>query len=139
MTLLHWRPSMSVGVADVDAEHKALIDRLNKLHYMVVAGDEPAEIQALLDDLVTTTRDHFRREETLIRASSYPAADRHCELHSDLLAQLEAYRGQYREDPAAFDDDGFYDFLTDWLLVHVVEEDAKLAPYVATKPAKLAS
>lgn len=138
MTLLHWRPYMSVGDATLDADHQVLINLLNKLHYRLFAGDEPGEIENVLEDLVEYTRGHFAREESLMRRVGYPKVDRHCAQHRALTDALEGYQRQYHEDGDDFDEAAFYDFVSDWLLIHVLEEDAKLKPYLAARPVAIA-
>ena len=130
MTLLHWRPYMSVGVAELDADHQVLINLLNKLHYRLFAGDEPGEIANVLEDLAGYAEVHFAREESLMRRAGYPDSDRHAAQHRALSEALEGYRKQYNEDREHFDEAAFYDFVSDWLLIHVLEDDAKLKPYL---------
>ena len=131
MTLLHWRPSMSLGVPVIDADHRALIEILNRLHFMIRAGDEQREVAAVLRELIDYVRCHFAREEALMRQCGYPGLDRHVARHRDLAAALSAWDDHYRADPDRFDAVGFYDFVADWLVVHVLEDDMKLRPYLA--------
>ncbi len=131
MTLLHWRPYMSVGCEAIDADHKVLINLLNKLHFQLFAGDEPGAIEDVLEDLAAYARAHFAREESLMCRAGYPETERHCALHRSLSSALEAYRRQYHQDRDSFDEAEFYDFVSDWLLIHVLEDDAKLKPYLS--------
>ena len=131
MTMLRWRSNLSLGVADIDADHKALIEILNRLFYMVKAGDERAEIAGVLHELGDYCDRHFRREEALMRRSGYGGLERHAKLHDVLRRQVATWTGVYLDDPDAFDIAGFYDFVSDWLLVHVLTEDMRLRPYLA--------
>ena len=130
MTLLHWRPNMSLGADDLDADHKFLIDLLNRIHYMFRAGDEHAAIEAALGELTDYTDRHFHREEAWMRSCGYPDVDRHGQLHKDLRKSLQGWTATYEQDPDGFDAAAFYDFVSDWLLVHVLDEDMKLRPYL---------
>lgn len=130
MTLLHWRDNMSLGIEAIDDDHKSLIELLNRLHYMIRAGDEHAEIERVLDDLRAYCERHFGREEELMERCGYPERDAHQALHRDLEARLETWTRAYQDDPDGFDASAFYDFVSDWLLVHVLEEDMKLKPHI---------
>lgn len=130
MALLHWRPNMSLGVDVIDADHKHLIDLLNRLHFMTMAGDEPAAVAAALDELVAYARGHFAREEGLMRRAGYPGLADHREHHRQLAERLQTFRYTFEADPERFDIAAFYDFLADWLVVHVLDEDMKLKPWI---------
>lgn len=133
MTLLHWRPNMSLGVEDIDDDHKALIEVLNRLHYQMVAGDEPRQIESVFDELAAYCSRHFVREEALMEQCGYPDGEAHARMHLELADRLQRYRDEYHADAEGFDHAAFYDFLSEWLLVHVLEEDMKLAPYMRSR------
>lgn len=121
---------MSLGDADIDADHKRLIDTLNRLHYMHRAGDERTEIAAVLDELADYCERHFEREEALMRRCGFPDLDRHAALHRQLRSALDEFARAYHDDPEGFDAAAFYDFVSDWILVHVLDEDMKLRPHL---------
>lgn len=131
MALLHWRPNMSLGIAALDADHRHLIDLLNRLHFMFLAGDENAAVGDVLDELLAYTRRHFAREEAVMRRTGYPGFQRHRQQHRELADRLAVFRARFDAAPDQFDMAAFYDFLSEWLLVHVLDEDMKLKPYVA--------
>ncbi len=138
MTMLRWRPNLSLGVAEIDADHKALIEILNRLFYMVKAGDERPEIAGVLHELGDYCAGHFQREEALMRRVGYGGLERHAKLHDVLRRQVATWTVAYLDDPDGFDIAGFYDFVSDWLLVHVLTEDMRLRPYLV-EAAALAS
>ncbi|MCW5698786.1 MAG: hemerythrin domain-containing protein, partial [Rhodospirillales bacterium] len=72
MALLRWRQNMSLGNEALDADHKYLISLVNRLHYMMLAGDEVNSVQTVLDDLLHFVHYHFQREELLMRRGEYP-------------------------------------------------------------------
>lgn len=131
MALLHWRDNLSVGVDDVDADHKHLIDLLNELHYLVFAGGDRTSVGKVLEKLVRYTEYHFDREEKLMRVAGYPGLEEHRTRHQDLARRLFEYRKSFEDRPESFDSEAFYDFLSEWLVVHVLDEDMKYKPYVS--------
>ena len=130
MALLHWRDNMSVGVEAVDNDHKHLVDLLNKLHFLRLAGADRESVGNVLEELLHYTEYHFEREEKLMESCSYPDLTEHRELHKDLARQLREHTKTFEDRPESFDVEAFYDFLSDWLLVHVLEKDMKYKPYV---------
>jgi hemerythrin-like metal-binding protein len=131
MTLFHWRDSLSLDVPAIDDDHKRLIDLLNRLHFMVLAGDDREAIGATMWELVRYTQRHFRREEMLMRLSGYPGYEAHKRLHKALTERVMEYYDAFQAKPSRFNVKKLYDFLADWLLVHITKEDMRLQPYVA--------
>jgi len=130
MTLLHWRDNMSVGVEAVDNDHKHLVDLLNQLHFLVLAGADRPSVGEVLEELMHYTEYHFDREETLMRSSDYPGLEEHQTCHRELARRLLEYKKTFDDRPESFDATAFYDFLSEWLVVHVLEKDMKYKPYV---------
>lgn len=122
---------MSLGEPSIDADHKHLIDILNRLHFLKLAGDDAGSIEAVLGQLVEYARGHFGREEALMRRCGFPDLDRHRQQHRALCETLTEFRLSFHNDPGTFDMERFYDFVADWLLVHVIKEDMKLRPHLA--------
>lgn len=131
MTLFHWRENMSVGVETLDADHKKLIDLLNRLHYMALAGADRDSIADLLDELVRQAEYHFRNEEILMRFHKFPECEAHRTLHGEVLRELDEVRDRFVEAPESVRIDDLYDFFADWLLVHMMSEDIKYKPYLS--------
>jgi hemerythrin len=131
MTPIRWLDSLSLDVPAIDADHKHLLDLLNRLHYMALAGDDREAVGAVLAELVAYTFAHFAREEALMQACGYPGLAQHARLHEVLRAQVAHQRARFRADPRSFDVQGFYAFLSDWLTMHILGEDMKLKPWVA--------
>jgi hemerythrin-like metal-binding protein len=130
MALFRWRDNLSLGHPSIDADHKTLIDILNRLHFMAVAGDDETAIGRVLSELIDYTRCHFRREEALMQAARYPKFAAHQKAHHSLTAKLNEFEVAFASDPQRFDVESFYDFVADWLLVHVMTIDMKLKPYL---------
>ena len=130
MTVMHWREDMSVGVPELDSDHKQMVDLLNRVHYLKTAGADPAHIGAVLQDLIGYVKRHFGREENMMLLAEYPEYERHVGLHNAMARRLDQFRDQFEMTPETFSVDKFYDFLADWLSVHIMKEDAKLTPYI---------
>jgi hemerythrin len=131
MTVFHWREALSLDVAAIDDDHRTLIDMLNRLHFMSLAGDDREAIAAVMHELVRYTQRHFRREEMLMRLSGYPGYEAHRRMHKALATRVQEYYDSYRAKPTRFNIKKLYDFMADWLVVHITKEDMKLQPYVA--------
>lgn len=136
MTVLRWQSAMQLGIPAIDADHRRLVGLLNNLHYAVLAGEDQQGTAHVLEDLVRYTETHFAREEALMERSGYPDRQAHGRAHARIAERMREWHERYAQAPAAFPMDQFYDFVSGWLLHHVLEEDMKLKPYVARATAE---
>lgn len=127
MTIL-WDDSYRMGNDDMDAQHKHLFLVINEL----VAIDNLRELRPLILQLYKYTREHFEAEETLMREVGYPQAEDHIEHHNQLLSRLSLLSmdvGKGHMSRAAIQA-----VMSDWATLHVRNDDAKLAVFLATLP-----
>lgn len=132
MALLHWKPNLSVGNTAIDGDHKRLIDLFNRLHFMSLVGDDDQAVAEVLEELLTYVRVHFAREEAMMRRCGYPGLEDHRHRHREFASRLRGFIGDFNARPELFDMAAFYDFVAEWLLVHVLDEDMKLVPFLQT-------
>jgi hemerythrin-like metal-binding protein len=137
MALLHWKTNLSLGNVAIDGDHKRLIDLFNRLHFMALAGDDNQAVAEVLDELLTYVRVHFAREEAMMRRCDYPGFAHHRRCHGEFASRLRGFLADFHARPEQFDMTAFYDFLADWLLVHVLDEDMKLVPFLETSRSRL--
>ena len=130
MAVLRWQSAMQLGIPAIDADHKRLVALLNGLHYAVLAGEDHEGVGGTIEELVRYTEGHFAREEALMERSGYPGRYQHSLAHARIAERMREWHADYARAPAAFPMDRFYDFVSGWLLHHVLEEDMKLKPYV---------
>lgn len=101
MPYIEWNPQLETGVAGIDYEHRRLVQLLNDIHELIVAGAEPHRIADMLADFHTLATAHFALEEKIMRDRKYPAFAERRETHRRLLDQvreiMDAYdAGSYR-------------------------------------------
>ncbi len=130
MTPFRWQDSLSLDVPAIDKDHKHLIDLLNRVRYLALAGDDREAIGAVLWDLIQYTASHFTREEMLMRLSGYPGYNVHRQIHENLSNRVSDLYAEFRKQPKSFDIPRFYDFLSEWLSMHILGEDMKIKPFV---------
>jgi hemerythrin len=129
MELLHRQQNRGLGFEAIDADHQHLIALLNRLRDQTEADDDRASVQSALDDLIHYADYHFRREELAMRRLGYPRLAAHRRLHQGIAARLAMFHSAFHWSPEDFDMAEFSEFLTDWLLAHVLCEDLQLKLY----------
>lgn len=131
MALIEWKDRMSVGVEALDQDHRRLIGLLNQLHDLVQGRACDSAPIDIVRDLIRYTEYHFDCEERLMRLGRYPAYEEHVSMHRDIRRRIISFEQKFREDPAEAHLLPLYDFLSDWLMRHILREDKKYRPYLA--------
>ena len=125
MTLIVWRDEFSVGVASVDAEHREMIELINKLDDTMQYDADCTTVIRGLGEIYAKISAHFALEEKIMRDAAYAEYSSHKQDHERLLdALLVIIDG--------VDDDGVYDRwklssgLDLWFTDHFRTHDARL-------------
>ena len=71
MPFLVWEPSFSVGVWEIDRQHRSLIGLINQLHVAVSGVDPDKKLQAIFVATVDCVRNHFAFEESFLERLGY--------------------------------------------------------------------
>lgn len=127
-----WKDEYSVGIKELDNDHKKLIYLLNqfKTAYDYDISEE-FEHQAL-EDLVSYTHSHFEREETMMKESGYPDYENHKAQHARMIKQVDGFVEKYKaEGHEALDE--VCDFLNNWLINHINGTDKSYSQYLKDK------
>jgi len=132
MPVLTWSEEYSINVAEVDAQHKKLLEYVSELHAAVEARIDKEDLRQMLEDLVDFTRFHFSTEERLMNEHGLEHVEMHHNEHEMLLKHMEdlvegVSNGIY---PSFYSD---YDISNDWFLSHILKFDKKLGEYLNSK------
>ncbi|RMD65013.1 MAG: hypothetical protein D6826_01035 [Alphaproteobacteria bacterium] len=135
---MQWSQQMSVGIPEIDDDHKQLIRVINRLE--ADANDE-TRLHALRQSLRGLQRYaefHFAREERVMAACDYPGLDEHKTEHRDFVARIAELNRRLAENPdhaTSEVNDALLSFLKDWLTHHILIEDKAYQPYAEESPA----
>jgi hemerythrin len=131
---MQWTPELSVGVTEIDDQHKELIKRLNALGDAMMKGMGKDEIGRLLDFLGTYVVSHFGTEERHMARTNYPSLADHKAQHAALIADFTKFRSQFNDAGANLSLVlGLNAKLVDWLKTHICGTDKQLGAYLKTK------
>ncbi len=120
---VRWGEHMSVGVAELDADHDRIIASLNEL---VAAHDRHLgreAIDALFDRLMQVVLGHFAREERAMADCDYDGLAYHLGEHRrirDRLLEIKEHELHAEESTVRAE---VREFLTNWLYGHVLVDD----------------
>lgn len=125
MSLIDWKDDFSVGVAEVDYEHRELIELINSLHATMQNGATGDHIIATLGEIFAQIAAHFALEEKMMRVRRYPSLAEHKQDHETLLDDLRDIMDEVEYD-GVFDESQLASDLERWFSDHFRTHDAKL-------------
>lgn len=130
--LVHWKPEYSVGIESIDAQHRQLIELINRLQNTVDYATGGDYERAALDAVVDYTRIHFRYEEELMQEHGYPSLEAHRAEHEKMVAKVEELLQAYRADEDRALQDALA-FLKAWLINHINGTDQQYSEFLIAR------
>lgn len=122
-----WNEGMSVGVPEIDEDHKHFILLINEFNRSITDRRDSEEIKTRLQNITSDAARHFAHEEKLLKEWQYPDIDIHARIHLYILKELQAVKEQFA--PYGLDS-GWVDAglrIKGLLLDHIITEDMKYA------------
>ncbi len=126
---LEWTPALSVGIEEIDDQHRELFRRAARLLEGIRRGD-PEEIDELVDYLHRYAVSHFGAEEDAMRSARYAAYPRHKAEHDRFIADLLELSVENDEGGGAFVAVKIDHWLSGWLRDHVSRIDTELGRFL---------
>lgn len=126
MALLEWRTEFETGVADVDHEHRELVDLINALHDEL-GGKAPREnVGAFLGEVFAKISAHFALEESIMRKHAYDEYLEHKRDHEALLDDIRDIMDDFDAGKYTDYDKALANAVHDWFVDHFKTKDARL-------------
>ncbi|MCP4339057.1 MAG: hemerythrin family protein [Desulfobulbaceae bacterium] len=119
---VQWSDELSVGIEEIDSQHKVLIGIINKMHEAIHQRHGSEVVKEILNELAEYTRIHFAVEESLMRILNFPGYEDHHEQHDELIGHVVELQEKVNSGKTAI---GFelMHFLKVWLTKHILKED----------------
>jgi hemerythrin len=124
--LIEWRKEFETGVAEVDFEHRELVDLINALH-SEIEGDAPRErISSFLGEVFARIAAHFALEETVMRKHGYDDYAAHKAEHETLLDEIRDIMDAHEQGNASDYGTTLGETVAAWFVNHFKTRDARL-------------
>jgi hemerythrin-like metal-binding protein len=123
-----WDESFSVGVEELDGQHRDLFRILGRLGEAVEEGGAAEVAVERLEDLAKECACHFATEEGYLERLGFPGAVQQRVQHRLFAARLARLRDRARSGQEALSEP-VLDELTSWLLGHIVGLDREYAEF----------
>jgi len=126
--LIEWTDKLSIGIEEIDEQHKVLVNLLNRLHAAIIQRNDTEVLEEILDELAQYTVIHFSVEESLMRIFNYPDYEEHKQHHKELTLQVVELKEKIRKEKLSISIEVLM-FLRHWLTHHILVDDKKYEPF----------
>lgn len=127
--LIEWSDDLSIGIPEIDEQHKVLVELLNNLHSAIVHRKAKDEIGETLDHLIEYTRVHFATEESVMNLFKYPEFEEHRKEHQKLIDEVADLKQRYDAGTQNLTMELLH-FLKTWLQNHIIYSDKKAGDFI---------
>ena len=120
MEYLHWVPELDTGIAEIDTQHRRIVDYINKLRDLRESHDRQG-LSDVIAEMVDYTMSHFAFEEALIENAGYMFSGPHKKVHELFTRKVAEMQTRFEagEDVAV----ELHGMLSRWLFNHIRNED----------------
>jgi len=122
MTYLEWSENLSVGIREIDDQHKGLISLINKFYDAMQHERAGQETDLTLKKLAAYAVHHFQTEENYMNKFNYPGYLSHKLAHEEFTRKVTGFQQDFLEkkhvEPLAL-----IAFLNVWIVNHIETVD----------------
>jgi len=134
MEIIKWVDTYSVGVEEIDSQHKRIVKILNELYSAMSVGKGRDILERILGELTDYAVQHFYIEEKKMMVNGYPEYKDHKKKHGDFVDRIQDFKNQYTKGNSKITIE-LVNFLKDWLVNHITTVDKQLGDFLLEKGA----
>lgn len=129
--LFPWNAHFEVGIACLDEQHKELLRLINLAAWKLITESHSPDLVSSISELLDYARFHFETEEVLWQKylGQTTLFKNHHHLHEDFFKQIEKFARV--ESEGKWDTEWLFTFLTNWLIVHILQSDRYFASIIS--------
>jgi len=124
---MQWKEEYSVGVAEIDDQHKGIIELFSVINAAIEAREGWSDVFFKLEQLRDHGRFHFAVEESLMRMHGYSKHAEHVEQHKHFLDKLDQLQMTTLSRQVTMNT--IY-YLTNWYTDHMKMQDRDFVRYI---------
>jgi len=131
MAFFEWTDELSVGVEQMDLQHKKLIAIINEFHNAVSIdkSKDQSAVKKAVESLSDYVRTHFDDEEALMQKHNFPKLDFHIQIHERLAQKVNEYATKLQTGQKVMNLDMAI-FLKGWLEDHIGQTDKMYGDFI---------
>lgn len=131
---VQWTEDLSVGVRQIDEQHRTLFQAVDRLFEAMRAGRGREHVEQTLQFLQGYVATHFDTEEQHMAAHDYPGLADHRAHHQAFVQDFLALRADFQQHgPSASLTIAVQRRLCDWLRNHISSDDLAMGKFLQAR------
>lgn len=127
-----WRKSYELGIPEIDAQHKNLMELINLTIIAKCEGKQESVLKEVFYKTIEYTKVHFASEENHMARNGYPVLQTHKLQHRELVAEIvELLEKLHKGEQAAMMN--LPEILKSWFVNHILKRDKEYGNYLLHK------
>ena len=130
MAMYEMKPKYYTGINFIDEEHKKLFEIANQAYELLTnefIPDKYDYILEVINELKNYARYHFDHEEAYMESTKYRKLLSHKIEHDSFIEKINEYDEEIIDEKQKEILLDLLDFLTDWLVDHILKQDKLIA------------
>lgn len=132
MSVFAWKAEYSVGIGEIDDQHKQLVAMVNDIHEAMAEGKGRDILGEILTKLITYTKQHFASEEALMEKHGFPDFPAHKVSHAKMTKRVLELQKEFEQSDVKHSIE-VARFLQQWLNKHILETDKQYSSFLKNK------
>ncbi len=129
MTFVSWSDELSVGIEEIDNQHKQFVAMINELHTAMKSGHATTILPQILTKLSNYAVFHFSHEEKVMQSYNYLDLRNHRTLHDQFTKQIKKLFDDLSSGKVLLSIE-VMNSLKDWLVTHIMVQDKKYGEHI---------
>ncbi len=122
--IVKWSDSLSVGVEEIDEQHKKLIEYINRLHHATQAQPvDDLQVSMIIASLIDYAATHFTTEEYYFEEFAYPDKEEHQKIHASFVEKIQDVHRRFMSNERSVVGKDLLSYLKAWLIDHIQIQD----------------
>jgi len=131
--MFDWKEEYAIGIEAIDDQHQGWFKLGKKLEDLADNHQYEENFEKIIfaiNDLLTYTSDHFKKEEAYMKSINYPDRTAHMTDHQKMVDYIASI------DIGAIDETqhktigALVDFISGWIINHILIVDQKIVDYI---------
>ncbi|HWI14253.1 MAG TPA: bacteriohemerythrin [Burkholderiales bacterium] len=128
MSLIQWNATLCLDIAEIDRQHRMLVETINELDDAMRQGKGKDLLGKILNRLVGYAGTHFKTEERYFAQLGYPETEKHKTEHLAFVTKVTEFKQAFDAAKLGLSVPVMR-FLSDWLQDHINGSDREYAPF----------
>ena len=132
MSLIEWTEEFSVGIDEIDRQHRKWISIVNELHDSIIEKRGMNSLKELIGEMEEYTDFHFSAEEEMLQKAGWPELDRHKRIHFSFKQQVTQLKRDISSGEMVLRSQ-VMSVIKNWLTDHILKEDREYSEFILNK------